>query len=382
MRIIFKDSDDSDKKSGKKLDFSHMAKGGSAEKQEKEENKPNLSPIQITSFNSFELIDGKLENVFDDKNRDTLKNIQMGKFCDDKELLGNDKENNPNLSNGGSYKRKKICCNCKKTRCLKLYCDCFHAGLYCGKDCNCMDCGNTKDNEQERFIAKKALLDRNPSAFKQKIDVKEEEPIKHSKGCNCKKSGCLKKYCECYQANVKCSNLCKCEACKNRDFNLTKSSEPFFQFSPQYHMYPVNSQPFKWEDSQRSFDEQPYLRTKPEIPSFLPGFSNVFNEEKEVIFKKRKLSYQPHQMEIGFDEMESHNNYLECDSQIKKEPNEDMVIEPNQEKNIVLSTIEKKISLKRKANVFCTPNSVDVSGQKPAHRSSKRIPSFSRKKNF
>lgn len=35
-----------------------------------------------------------------------------------------------------------IRCNCKKSKCLKLYCDCFAAGLACDELCNCCGCDN------------------------------------------------------------------------------------------------------------------------------------------------------------------------------------------------------------------------------------------------
>jgi len=135
-------------------------------------------------------------------------------------------ESNSEVMENGIRPRKR--CNCTKSKCLKLYCDCFANGEFCYM-CNCMSCYNNLLNEEHRQKAIKNCLERNPNAFRPKIgkakDVNDSGIRKHTKGCNCKRSGCLKNYCECYEAKIACSSNCKCIGCRNIEDGLDRKPD-------------------------------------------------------------------------------------------------------------------------------------------------------------
>eukprot|EP00658_Telonema_sp_P-2_P026219 TRINITY_DN2057_c0_g1_i4.p1 TRINITY_DN2057_c0_g1~~TRINITY_DN2057_c0_g1_i4.p1 ORF type:complete len:410 (+),score=70.49 TRINITY_DN2057_c0_g1_i4:286-1515(+) len=109
-------------------------------------------------------------------------------------------------------------CHCKRSRCLKLYCECFAANVLC-HGCKCVDCENTQQHTDTRRKAVQYKLSRNRAAFEPKFKVNSLElgqsEFSHIRGCNCKRSNCRKKYCECFQAGIECADSCKCVKCAN-----------------------------------------------------------------------------------------------------------------------------------------------------------------------
>ena len=91
-------------------------------------------------------------------------------------------------------------CRCKNSKCLKRYCVCFERGDACRDTCECVNCENTKDSA----VAKQQRR----AAASRKRKVTEG-------GCTCKKSRCLKRYCDCFRAGIKCVAECKCLDCQN-----------------------------------------------------------------------------------------------------------------------------------------------------------------------
>ncbi|XP_045819392.1 protein lin-54 homolog [Trifolium pratense] len=121
---------------------------------------------------------------------------------------------------GGSCRN----CNCT-SNCLKPYCECFAAGVYCAEPCTCKGCLNKSINEYIEIMQTRRNTESSvphllvPKVIRSPVtsppigDNPNKTPA--SKICHCKKIGCHMKSCSCSKGRVGCSISCKCEGCEN-----------------------------------------------------------------------------------------------------------------------------------------------------------------------
>ncbi|CAD8112231.1 unnamed protein product [Paramecium sonneborni] len=104
-------------------------------------------------------------------------------------------------------------CHCSKTHCLQLYCSCFHNRRQCMSECKCNDCYNDGKHEDDVLKAVESIKLKEQRASHHDLDSFDTKQVW---GCKCKKTKCVKGYCECFIRGKKCTSHCQCTECENR----------------------------------------------------------------------------------------------------------------------------------------------------------------------
>ena len=75
---------------------------------------------------------------------------------------------NPSDTSDQQFDRVIKRCHCVRSKCLRLYCDCFAANILCD-GCKCQDCHNTSEHPIARRQAMEYKLARKKTAFQPKF---------------------------------------------------------------------------------------------------------------------------------------------------------------------------------------------------------------------
>ena len=112
------------------------------------------------------------------------------------------------------------------SKCLRLHCRCFKDLEYCRKNCKCTSCFNDEQHDSIRSFVIGKTRKINRQAFNSKLvrleSGEQTANVVNAGGCTCR-TGCDRRYCECFKNGSGCSELCRCLDCRNQRLALPGS---------------------------------------------------------------------------------------------------------------------------------------------------------------
>ena len=158
----------------------------------------------------------KTSDLFEEKNENLpIQNSNKNLDTPVKFNLVWDEHNIPTNENKKNYfKSKKVNQQDKKDNLDKLFCNCTKTKClkkYCECFANNRYC---RDCNCVDCMNKMSFLNNNVSNSSKELSDNGEV------FCTCTKSNCNKKYCECYKINKKCNEKCRCVNCLNNNYPI------------------------------------------------------------------------------------------------------------------------------------------------------------------
>ena len=128
-----------------------------------------------------------------------------------------------------------------------------------------------------------------------KLNLKKEL---RTNGCNCSKSNCLKKYCECYKAGLKCSKICRCKICENmenkeeNEINLNEDENEFNNEERKENKNNINDNDKIKDDNKSEVNNDFNFNNNENIEYKKYDYEKFVLEKISVFIKDEKLNIQ------------------------------------------------------------------------------------------
>lgn len=128
--------------------------------------------------------------------------------------------------------------------------------------------------------------------------------------CNCRRSQCIRKYCDCFAANLRCNNSCNCQGCKNQEgevVNLNPNPLTVMKLQSKTGQ-PTPRRKSKKRPRQLDLNEEQRSQINKDQLWLL--FQSIPEEQQHCHLRAMHQSV-PGSIQEKFKEMQHHNNKLQ-----------------------------------------------------------------------